>query len=59
MAIYTVYANIETGEVVSCHRTLKATGKAYQASHTGNRRRALDQDGRDVTADACDAANAE
>lgn len=54
---YTVYANVETREVVSTHRALKAAGKAYQAAHTGNLRRVLDKDGRDVTSAACDAAN--
>lgn len=56
---YTVYANVEQQDstLVSRHRTLKAAGKSYQAAHTGNLRRVLDQDGRDVTAAACDAAN--
>ena len=56
---YTVYANVEQREFseVSRHRTFKGAGKSYQAAHTGNRRRVLDQDGNDVTSAACDAAN--
>jgi len=59
MTKYTVFGNTdEQGTTkVSTHRTLRAAGKSYQAAHTGNLRRVLDQDGRDVTADACDAAN--
>lgn len=57
MTTYTVYANVEAGEIVSTHRTLKAAGKAYQAAHTGNLRRVVDSQGRDVTSAACDAAN--
>lgn len=57
--VYTVYANVEQKDSapVSTHRSLKAAGKAYQAAHTGNLRRVLDQNGKDVTAQACDAAN--
>lgn len=57
---YSVFANVErqNSSLVSTHRTLKAAGKAYQAAHTGNLRRVLDQDGNDVTAEACDAARA-
>ena len=56
---YTVYANVEQQHLslVSRHRTLRAAGKAYQAAHTGNLRRVLDQQGRDVTHAACDAAH--
>lgn len=56
---YTVYANIEQQDtsMVSRHRTLKAAGKSYQSVHTGNLRRVLDSNGRDVTSAACDAAN--
>lgn len=57
MTKYTVYANIEALSVVSVHRSLKAAGKSYQATHTGNLRRVMDVQGRDVTAAACDAAN--
>lgn len=57
MAKFTVLANIETNEVVSTHRTLKAAGKSYQAAHSGNLRRVIDGNGKDVTAAACDAAN--
>lgn len=57
---YTVYANVEQQDAsrISTHRTLAAAGKTYQAAHTGNLRRVLDSDGNDVTAAACDAANA-
>lgn len=57
---YTVFANVEQQESskVSSHRTLAAAGRAYQAAHTGNLRRMLDRQGRDVTVAACDAANA-
>lgn len=53
--VYTVYANIENREtsLVSQHRTLKASGKSYQSSHTGNLRRVVDGNGRDVTFEAC------
>lgn len=56
---YTVYANVEQQDtsLVSRHRTLKAAGKSYQAAHTGNLRRVLDDKGNDVTSAACDAAN--
>lgn len=57
MTKFTVFANVETQEVVSTHRTLKAAGKAYQKSHTGNLRRVIDAKGNDVTMAACDAAN--
>ena len=55
---YTVFANVEQQDTskVSSHRTLAAAGRAYQAAHTGNLRRVLDSDGRDVTEAACDAA---
>ena len=58
MTSYTVYANIEQRDLsmVSRHRTLARAGKAYQSAHTGNMRRVLDQDGRDVTFDAISAA---
>lgn len=54
MAKYRVFANVEQQDysLVSTHRTLKAAGKSYQAAHTGNLRRVLDQDGNDVTWDA-------
>lgn len=57
---YTVFDNVEQQDTSpsSTHRTLAAAGKAYQAVHTGNLRRVLDSHGRDVTAAACDAANA-
>jgi hypothetical protein len=57
---YTVFANVAQQDTtkVSSHRTLAAAGRAYQAAHTGNMRRVLDSAGRDVTAAACDAANA-
>jgi len=57
--IYTVFANIEQQDasLVSRHRTLKAAGKAYQAAHTGNLRRVIDSNGKDVTSAATDAAN--
>jgi hypothetical protein len=60
MSTYTVYANVEQKDFseVSRHRSLKAAGKSYQAAHTGNLRRVLDQDGNDVTSAACDAVNA-
>lgn len=60
-ALFTVVANIEQAEtsVVSKHRTLAAAGRAYQAAHTGNLRRVLDSEGRDVTSAACDAANSQ
>ena len=57
MSKFTVYANVETQEIVSTHRTLKGAGKAYQAAHTGNLRRVIDAEGNDVTSLACDAAN--
>lgn len=59
--IYTVVANIEQAETsaVSKHRSLAAAGRAYQAAHTGNMRRVIDAEGRDVTSAACDAANAQ
>lgn len=58
MAKFTVYANVEQQDtsLVSTHRTLKAASKSYQAAHTGNLRRVLDQDGNDVTWQAVDAA---
>jgi hypothetical protein len=61
MTRYTVFANVEQQDAseVSAHRTLAAAGRAYQAAHTGNLRRVLDSTGRDVTAEACDAANAD
>lgn len=57
---YIVYANVEQRETseVSRHRSLARAGQSYQAAHTGNLRRVLDQDGRDVTSAAIDAANA-
>ncbi|EQB13036.1 hypothetical protein [Sphingobium lactosutens] len=57
--IYSVFANIDQQDtsLVSRHRTLKAAGKAYQAAHTGNLRRVIDSNGRDVTSAATDAAN--
>ena len=57
---FTVFANVEQQDTskVSTHRTLAAAGRAWQAAHTGNLRRVLDQDGRDVTSAAIDAANA-
>lgn len=57
---YTVFANVEQQDTseISSHQTLAAAGRAYQAAHTGNLRRVLDDNGRDVTAEACDAANA-
>lgn len=56
---YTVFANVEQQDtsLVSRHRTLKAAGKSYQAAHTGNLRRVLDENGKDVTSAACDAVN--
>lgn len=56
---FTVFANIENMDTskVSTHRTLKAAGKSYQAAHTGNLRRVIDSNGRDVTSQAVDAAN--
>lgn len=56
---YTVYANVDQIDtsLVSRHRTLKAAGKSYQAAHTGNMRRVLDANGKDVTSEATDAAN--
>jgi|GEM_PF-2585032 len=56
---YTVFANIDQQDTseISTHRTLRAAGKSYQAAHTGNLRRVLDQDGRDVTQQALDAVN--
>lgn len=57
--MYTVYANIDNMDtsLVSRHRTLRAAGLSYQAAHTGNMRRVLDANGRDVTSAATDAAN--
>lgn len=59
MTAYTVYANIDQMDTskVSTHHSLATAGRAYQASHTGNMRRVIDNNGRDVTAAACDAAN--
>jgi hypothetical protein len=56
---YTVYANVEQKDytLVSAHRTLAAAGKSYQAAHTGNLRRVIDNNGKDVTSAAIDAAN--
>ena len=55
--VYTVFANISDHTFVSRHYTLARAGKSYQAAHTGNMRRVLDQDNNDVTGEACDAAN--
>ena len=57
--VYTVFANISDQDhtEVSRHYTLARAGKSYQAAHTGNMRRVLDQDNNDVTGEACDAAN--
>ena len=58
MTTYIVYANIDQPETkVSTHRTLAAAGRAYQAAHTGNMRRVVDQDGNDVTAEAAQEAS--
>lgn len=59
--IFTVYGNVEHQDftLVSRHRSLAAAGRSYQAAHTGNLRRVMDEDGRDVTEAACDAANAD
>lgn len=56
---YIVYANVDQMESskVSSHRSLKGAGKAYQAAHTGNLRRVIDSNGKDVTGAACDAVN--
>lgn len=56
--IYTVYGNVEQQETseISRHRSLARAGLAYQAAHSGNLRRVLDQSGNDVTADALEAA---
>jgi len=60
MPNYTLVANIEqpADTVISNDRSLAAAGRAYQAAHTGNLRRVIDSTGKDVTAAACDAANA-
>lgn len=57
---YTLVGDIERQDEtkISAHRSLAAAGRAYQAAHTGNLRRVLDAAGNDVTAAACDAANA-
>lgn len=57
---YTVFANVEQQDTseISRHRTLAAAGRAWQAAHTGNLRRVLDQAGHDVTQAAVDAATA-
>ena len=57
---YIVVANVEQRDTSesSRHRTLAAAGRAWQAAHTGNLRRVLDQAGRDVTQAAVDAATA-
>jgi hypothetical protein len=60
MARYTVYANIENKDssYESSHRTLKGAGLAWQARHTGNLRRVIDETtGKDVTHLALDAAH--
>jgi hypothetical protein len=59
MINYTVYANIDNIDTseVSRHRNLKNAGKSWQAAHTGNMRRVLDENGNDVTCAAIDAAN--
>lgn len=61
MARYHVYANIDqmAHSLVSRHRSLAAAGRAYQAAHTGNLRRVIARDARDVTVDAIEAANKE
>lgn len=56
---YRVFANVDNWDTcdMSIHRTLAAAGEAYQAKHTGNLRRVLDNEGNDVTQVAVDAAN--
>lgn len=57
--IYSVYANIEKKDLgpISRHRTMENAGKAYQAAHTGNLRRVVNDKGKDVTRAVCDAYN--
>jgi len=58
--VYLVINDIEQPDYteVSLHRTLAGAGRSYQAARTGNMRRVIDANGRDVTGAALDAVNA-